>query len=422
VLRGRRALSSEFWILNSGFSLTEVMFAVIVLGIGFIMVAAMFPVSISQSRLTVEETAAAGIARSAMAATSRLAENGDSPPVTPAPTNWGQLFPPTDLYKVPPTSSGTSAMNIATFSVAKRQQVTIPGKVLSFNDIRLDDGTIAGNPRYRSNLWNAFKGSFILPSDNRYAWVALYRRDVTYYNNTDAQIDVTSQAALNQLIAIQSPFAQVYFIPVAVRNRTLYDNTVSATNLDLQATNPNLQPRLVQVEIVPEPRAYGGYVLNMVRRTLGPPFPVETAVEGAYLVISDDRILFPKVTDPATGIATNVNGGRMNGRIFRLGSRRPDLDSGGTTTGRIAWELAPGFEFKRDPGANGLLWNQASNNSDSDDIVAIGNTAVIPNQNSQTRSGTAAFAFLIGRNPTGTGAYEGPAQDIAAYVTFVKVN
>src|SRR4051794_18261964 len=74
----------------SGFSLTEVMFAVIVMGIGFIMVAAMFPVTISQSRLTVEETTAAALGRNAFAATSLTAQGGDL--VTPGP-----LLPATDL-------------------------------------------------------------------------------------------------------------------------------------------------------------------------------------------------------------------------------------------------------------------------------------------------------------------------------------
>jgi len=44
---------------RAGYSFTEVMFAVVVLGIGFIMIAAMFPVAIQQSQLTSEETTAA---------------------------------------------------------------------------------------------------------------------------------------------------------------------------------------------------------------------------------------------------------------------------------------------------------------------------------------------------------------------------
>ena len=44
-----------------GYSFTEVMFAVIVLGIGFIMVAAVFPVAIQQSQATSEETVGASV-------------------------------------------------------------------------------------------------------------------------------------------------------------------------------------------------------------------------------------------------------------------------------------------------------------------------------------------------------------------------
>src|SRR4051794_14613443 len=46
-----------------GFSFTEIMFAVIILGIGFIMVAAIFPVAIQQAKSTTEETSAAALAR-----------------------------------------------------------------------------------------------------------------------------------------------------------------------------------------------------------------------------------------------------------------------------------------------------------------------------------------------------------------------
>jgi len=49
-------------IRKAGFTLVEVMFAVIVFGIGLIMVAGIFPVAIQQSRLNTEETSAAATA------------------------------------------------------------------------------------------------------------------------------------------------------------------------------------------------------------------------------------------------------------------------------------------------------------------------------------------------------------------------
>lgn len=411
----------------SAFSLTEVMFAVIVLGIGFIMVAAMFPVSISQSRLTVEETSAAAIARSAMADASRLAENGDSPPTSPAPNTWGQLFPPTDLYKRPPTvvASQTTSLNAASFTVQAHQQVTVPGKVLSFYDPRLDDTTV----KYRTNLWNAFKNSLIVPSDNRYAWIPLYRRDVTYFNNTDAAIDANSAANLNLLTPIQSPFVQLYLIPVAVRNRTQYNMSTGANNIDLTPPNlndTNLLPRVVLVDVVPEASAVTGYIIRFAAPITSGSQTRDAAVEGAFVVISDDRIVQPRVA--VNGVQVNVNQGRMNGRIFRLGIRRPDLDTTQAARNFQAWEISPGSEFARDPGANGRLYDPVTNPSDVDDIVAIGNTGNIANSHSNTRSNVPATAFIIGRNTlnsgtfAGSGAYEGPAQDVAAFVTFVKVN
>src|SRR4051812_34104750 len=46
-----------------GFSFTEVMFAVILLGLGFIMVAAIFPVAIRQSQANMEDTAGVSVAK-----------------------------------------------------------------------------------------------------------------------------------------------------------------------------------------------------------------------------------------------------------------------------------------------------------------------------------------------------------------------
>ena len=45
--------------VRCGFTLTEIMFAVIILGIGFIMVAAIFPVALQQAKTTTEEVTAA---------------------------------------------------------------------------------------------------------------------------------------------------------------------------------------------------------------------------------------------------------------------------------------------------------------------------------------------------------------------------
>src|SRR5689334_3052921 len=71
-------------VARRGFSFAEVLFAVVVLGIGFIMVAAIFPVAIQQSKATQDETSAAAAARAAVAELQQLAY--DPRTVAPPPT------------------------------------------------------------------------------------------------------------------------------------------------------------------------------------------------------------------------------------------------------------------------------------------------------------------------------------------------
>lgn len=391
------------------------MFAIIILGIGFILIAAIFPVSISQSRLTVDETTAAANARSAMAFTSKIADGGDV-------VLNGPLMPTTDLYIPGPVGTTNPPDAAGSFTVPGNSQIRV-GKVLSFNDSRLyAAGPAPAQPNYPLNLWNAVKGSIILPSDNRYAWVPLYRRDMVYQNTTDGTltVDATNIQGLKTsgaLLAQASPYAQVYFLPVAVRNRSMYDGGPTSVDLAPYAGTPqspgNLLPRRVQVRIGYSATA-GDYVIEFVN--VPPNAANESVAPGSFVVISDDRIVTP-VQDA----------GIMNGRVYRVGNQRTDLDP----TGNI-WEVAPGSSFQSDPGANGRLYYAGANQADTDDVLAIGNTnvpplppgaqyATAPTACAVTTTGY-ADAFIIGRNYIGAGSFEGVAQDVAAYVTFVKAN
>ena len=109
-------LATNNWPLRKAFTLTEVMFAVILLGIGFIMVAAMFPVAIQQNRTTSEQTAATQLARAAISNLQQVATN--------------QTMPAT-----------------------------------------------AGNVRTNPHLWQAIEGSLTNADDPRFAWTALYARE-----------------------------------------------------------------------------------------------------------------------------------------------------------------------------------------------------------------------------------------------------
>src|SRR5438094_10393216 len=76
-----------------GFTFTEVMFAVILLGIGFIMLAGMFPVAIQQTQTNVEESTASTIAQAATRYLEQTLTQADvRPTVIPAPNEYPRFF------------------------------------------------------------------------------------------------------------------------------------------------------------------------------------------------------------------------------------------------------------------------------------------------------------------------------------------
>jgi prepilin-type N-terminal cleavage/methylation domain-containing protein len=276
-----------------GFTLTEVMFAVILLGVGFIMLAAMFPVAIQQSKSNVDESEAASIARGMANVAQQL----------------GQYTTSTNLFK--PTGT-------LVYSIADPQY----------------DGTNKLLDSY--NLWKSLSGDLINANDPRYASVLLYKRAANSYS------------------------AQLFVFVTQVRTRSQYSQAQDF-NVAAPATYCNLQARGVNVSIAdgtPDTITFNGGDFNAV-------------AEGCYVVIAND-----------TG-----SSGWMNGRVYRVGSY-----VGGTT-----WQLMPGNDFQADAGPDGV-------SSTSDDVTFITN----------------ADAFVVGRDIT-TGSYEGPAQDVAFYTTYISV-
>jgi type II secretory pathway pseudopilin PulG len=106
----------------------EVLFAVLILGIGLILIAAIFPAAVRQTRASVDETKAASLARGAV---STLAEAGRK----------GLLVPNNHVTPLPPKA------------------------------------------------WLSVSGDLILPSDPAYAWVPLYRTELdTAHDHTNVNV------------------------------------------------------------------------------------------------------------------------------------------------------------------------------------------------------------------------------------------
>ncbi len=287
------------------------MFAVITLGIGLIMVAAMFPVAIQQTKLTSEEGVAASLAWTGMNTMTSLGQVSASLPVT-----------------------GTAASRIGVVT-----PLTVP-----------------------TSTWKAVNGNFILPSDNRYAWVPLYRR------NGDPAGDPTTWDST----------AQIIVIGMKVRNASTF---VAADVSD--AATANLYPRPVKVKITDGTAGAADTIqfLTAAPASVAQTASVPAVAEGTYVVISKDNL-------------AGANANRKNAYVYRVGN----LSDAATNT----WELMPGAEFS-DSGPDGDPTTLGDNLSGIGDVIT---------------NGTGADAYIIGRGLNGA-AYEGPTMDISVYTGFV---
>src|SRR3954469_5298206 len=142
--QARRQKGTKASARRRGFSCAEVMFAVIILGVGFIMIAALFPVAIRQSKSTADETSAAAFARVANNDMSAMASNSKMPLCKDS------LIP---LIK-------TGIPQTQVFALPTRQDDT------TFPDVQAT-----------TNLWQSVRGNIISSTDPRYAWVPFYFRD-----------------------------------------------------------------------------------------------------------------------------------------------------------------------------------------------------------------------------------------------------
>lgn len=299
---------------RAGFSFTEVLFAVMILGLGFIMVAAMFPVTIRQTQETMHDTVGANLAKGAAQYLQSIASD--------------QVFPATKTVSDPTAYAPLNSLVDA--------------------------------PSPGAKSWVHARGNFISPQNPRYAWTALYRRD--------------------QTDGVAAGFAQVFIIGLKCRNRTQYE----AIDIYRQGGNPaTLEPRRVKIDL-----AYDSANLRS-RMTFSDALGKELAAPGAYVIIANDTS-----NTSFSGPPAMTRRGVANGRIYQLGN--PINQAAGT------WELAPGADM--------IVANNSTPNPNKGDDINLGNTD----------------AYIVGRGyadivkPDFT--YSGPAQDIAVYTTFIRVN
>jgi prepilin-type N-terminal cleavage/methylation domain-containing protein len=312
---------------HRGFTFTEILFAVLILGIGFILIAAIFPVAIRQTQTSGEETVAATIAKEGVAYLNKYS----------AQTYW---------------TIGNTAPYVP------------DGKVHPIGPNALPSDGAALTASVNTQLWPLISGNLILPSDDRYAWVPMYRQGVG-----------TGTGKYSAL-----PYVQLIVIGVEARNRTNYDGA-DLLSRPAGTGAPTLMARPLQAVFTPR-GAPGSPDTVQLSDLTGNNF-IGCANEGAFIVVANDANADPAVQ-------------ATNGWIFRLGNFIS------STTGANAsstWELAPG---------NDLL-----------------NATAFPGAGSAGTAGSPVVVLIVGAgyddsNQTTT-TYSGPVQDVAAYTTFINV-
>jgi Tfp pilus assembly protein PilV len=274
---------------SAGFSFTEVLFAVMILGIGFIMVAAIFPVAIVQTKLTQEETAGTSIARGAANYVEQISTSA----------------------AMPATGMGTD----------------------EYRETRLPNGTIVrtrvqndGAQVWALDSQAVFRGSQAVGADARLAWVPFYSREGTRASTTEAD---------------WQPYAKLYMIPVAVRARSAYDTGVPRVIQGAGGT-----PVMV-ANIVDETN--GGntdrvdYIEFPAGITGNDTEDNYTAVsEGSYVIVAATPLPAPgDLPGDPLGVRARV------GHIFRIGSPTDEQPVAGAYPRR--WNLTPGYDYVPKP-------------------------------------------------------------------------
>lgn len=375
---------------RGGFTFTEVMFAVVILGIGFIMIAAIFPVAIRQTAQSAEESLAVTAAERAVATLAMQAGEALFPPTAPAgvvniPASEFEYHPPLvalgEAYRAP---GGTKVISDTD---AAAQWVSLSGDLISTVDQRLGFAVAYGRAGAVTN--NAFSPPRVtLPSPSmRVVVVVAQARNAATFNATQATSSVAEDLRIPKATTPGVTQWSSQFLDELGTPATLQFKRLRARFLKGQDGAPDL------IRFTDEGS-------NMTTGGGSPLDGASAVAPGTFVIIADAGNGNPTQVRQPGAPTTNFNA-RANGRVLRVGAVVRGAPARSPT-----FELVAGQDITSLPAADRPPYFEGSFGSGSIvEVLVLGRALRDPTR-----------LFNAATNP-----YVGPAMDVAVYTTTVAV-
>lgn len=370
------------------FTFTEVMFAVVILGIGFIMIAAIFPVAIRQNAQSAEESLAIPAAERAVATISPRAREALFPPtVRPGTVNQS---PTIFEYHPPLVALGEAYVNpagqkVISDNLAAEQWVTFAGDLISTVDQRLGFAVAYGRSGPVTNNFFA-PPQVISPGQSmRMVVVVAQSRNSARFNETDS----TSAVAHDLRIPKPTPPA------VTQWNSQFLDERNTPATLQFK----RLRARFLRGENgAPDQIRFTDEGSNMTTGGANVLDGAGAVAPGTFVIIADAGNGNPTTVRSASDPTTNFNA-RANGRVLRVGQ-----PARGSAARSPTFELVPGQDVSALPAADRPPYFEGSFGTGSIvEVLVLGRALRDP-----------SLPFNASTNP-----YVGLPMDIAVYTTTV---
>lgn len=420
--------------VRGAFTFTEIMFAVIILGLGFIMIAAIFPVAIKQGQSSAEETIGISEAQRVITSVSSRATKDLFPP-----TSW-DYDAPGGIYPWDPSGGAFVALGEA-YKDARGTKSWMVRTAPAFAANNTGTAAMTASEIAAANQWAKFRGDLLSRVDPRYGVAIAYSRTGKIRYNSAAPPLEVGESDVVKVVAVVAQMRAKSVMNEGDQNdvpadwsrdvRIPQDGSAVAGVNDFRHSD---NQRLIKSD------GSGGALINGVTQSgacdtpatlqfkrLTANFYVSASTgsgepdrirfippdnsrmhtghyscvaPGAYVIVGDASNGIPTQFKTTASLRTAYNV-RANGRVFRIGE---PIEPADPATGFYTdWTLVPGQDV------SSIL-------QEIDKPPYSNNLSVVPNDCEVLVLGKSLrdSKFFFNQN---TNPYVGPAMDVAVYTT-----